>query len=285
MKTIVAATDFSTRSQRALRRAGLLARQFGAELTLVHVVDDDQPPALVEVERREADKYLYEQMASLAELRDSRCRAIVATGEAFDGILQAAKNASTDLIIMGMHRKQLLRDTIVGTTIERVIRTGPFPVLMVNRDPVHSYGRVLAAVDMSKASAHAIQTADALGLLSDASVSLIHAFLAPGRGMMFVANVEEKLIEEYVAGERLQAREELFAFLAAHEMSSQGWKHRIDEGGAFEVISNAVKETTPDLIVIGTHGRSGIVKMLIGSVAEEVLRSIDVDILAVPPVR
>ncbi|MDO8876162.1 MAG: universal stress protein [Pseudolabrys sp.] len=285
MKTIVAATDFSTRSQRALRRAGLLARQFGAEVTLVHVVDDDQPEALVEVERREADRYLNEQMTSLAELRDSRCRAVVTTGEAFDSILQAARNASADLIVMGMHRKQLLRDTIVGTTIERVIRTGPYPVLMVNKDAAHSYGHVLAAVDMSKASAHAIQTAAALGLLGDAAVSLIHAFLAPGRGMMFVANAPEDQIEKYVASERLQAREELLAFLAAHEIGSQGWRHRIEEGGAFEVISKAVKETTPDLVVIGTHGRSGIVKMLIGSVAEEVLRSIDVDILAVPPIR
>ena len=57
------------------------------------------------------------------------------------------------------------------------------------------------------------------------------------------------------------------------------------EGSAFEVISNLVKETMPDLVVIGTHGRSGIVKMLLGSVAEEILRSIDVDILGVPPIR
>jgi universal stress protein E len=49
------------------------------------------------------------------------------------------------------------------------------------------------------------------------------------------------------------------------------------------VISRVVKETMPDLIVIGTHGR--FAKMLLGSVAEEVLRSIDVDVLAVSPIR
>jgi len=46
-----------------------------------------------------------------------------------------------------------------------------------------------------------------------------------------------------------------------------------------------VKERTPDLVVIGTRGRSGIAKTLLGSAAEEALRSIDVDILAVPPLR
>jgi universal stress protein E len=61
---ILAATDFSTRSQRALRRAGLLARASRAELTLAHVVDDDQPPDLVALERREAERILGEQIGA-----------------------------------------------------------------------------------------------------------------------------------------------------------------------------------------------------------------------------
>lgn len=285
MTTIVAATDFSARSQRALRRAGLLARQLKAELVLVHVVDDDQPESLVDLERREAGSFLNEQIGAVAELRDVRCRAVIATGEAFDGVLQTARNVSADLIMMGTHRKQLLRDIFVGTTIERVIRTGPYPVLMVNRDVRHSYGHVLGAVDLSEPSAHAIKTGDALGLIGDASVTIVHAFTAPGRGKLFVANASRERIDEYVASERLQASEELMAFLAAYQIRGPRWRHRIEEGGAFEVISRVVTETMPDLVVIGTHGRSGIAKMLLGSVAEEVLRSVDVDILAVPPIR
>ena len=50
-----------------------------------------------------------------------------------------------------------------------------------------------------------------------------------------------------------------------------------------EVISRAVSEMRPDLLVMGTHGRSGLLKALIGSVTEEALRSLNVDILAVPP--
>ena len=60
---------------------------------------------------------------------------------------------------MGAHRKQLLRDIFVGTTIERVIRTGPHPVLMVNNEVRRAYRTALAAVDMSEASASAIRTA------------------------------------------------------------------------------------------------------------------------------
>ena len=66
---ILAATDFSTQSQRALRRAGLLARDTGAELALVHVVDDDQPQDLIEMEGREAKRILAEQVGVMPEFR------------------------------------------------------------------------------------------------------------------------------------------------------------------------------------------------------------------------
>lgn len=104
LRSIVAATDFSTRSQRALRRAGQLAQQADAELTLVHVVDDDYPQSFIELERRESDKFLNEQSSSLAELRGVRYHVVVAMGEAYDAILRTSKNALADLIVMGSHR-------------------------------------------------------------------------------------------------------------------------------------------------------------------------------------
>ena len=124
---ILAATDFSTRSNRALRQAGLLARASGAQLALVHVVDDDQPQALLEMEREEAKQILAEQIRVMPELLEVQCNPIVVTGSPFSGILRAATTMSAELIVMGAHRRQLLRDIFVGTTVERVIAPGPFP--------------------------------------------------------------------------------------------------------------------------------------------------------------
>ena len=123
---ILAATDFSTRSNRALRQAGLLAQPGNAQLHIVHVVDDDQPDELVRMEKREAERVLSEQTGSMPELMNVQTRLMVVTGDPFDGILRAAADVNADLIVMGSHRKQLL-DIIVGTTIERVIRKGHFP--------------------------------------------------------------------------------------------------------------------------------------------------------------
>ena len=71
---ILAATDFSTRSNRALRQAGLLAQPGNAQLHIVHVVDDDQPEELVRMEKREAERVLNEQTGSMPELRDVQTR-------------------------------------------------------------------------------------------------------------------------------------------------------------------------------------------------------------------
>lgn len=283
MRRILAATDFSARSQRAVRRAGLLARQSGAELILLHVVDDDQPAHLAELERSEASKILAEKLQCIAELRDIRCRHVVTAGDAFDGILRSAETASADLVVMGAHRKQLLRDIFVGTTIERVVRTGIRPVLMVNREAARPYVRVLAAVDMSDASARALQSARTLGFFDNAHLSIVHAFEALAKSTMFIADVPQERIDAYVAQEQSRTIAELAAFLQANGCGDLPWSLRVEEGDPFQTISRAVEETHPDLVVVGTHGRSGIAKVLLGSVAEEVLRSLEVDILAVPP--
>lgn len=281
---ILAATDFSTRSNRALRQAGLLAGSDGAQLTVVHVVDDDQPIELVRMETREAERLLVEQLSSMDELKDVQARPLVVTGDPFDGILRAAAEAGVDLIVMGSHRKQLLLDVFVGTTIERVIRKGAFPVLMVNNEAQRKYENVMVPVDLSDASAHAIRVAISTGLIGGDRATLLHAFVALAKGKMFIAGSEQNRIDSYVASESRQAREELTAFLKTKNLGTQ-WPLRIEEGTPMEIITRAVSEIRPDLLVMGTHGRSAVLKALIGSVTEEALRTLSVDILAVPPAK
>ena len=99
---------------------------------------------------------------------------------------------------------------------------------------------------------------------------------------MFVAGTEQAQINTYVESERQRAMDELTAFLVANDLKEGQWSLRLEEGGPMEIISRVVAEVRPDLLVMGTHGRSAIIKVLIGSVTEESLRSLNVDILAVP---
>ncbi|MBX9840885.1 MAG: universal stress protein [Xanthobacteraceae bacterium] len=280
---IVAATDFSTRSNRALRQAGLLAQSHDAQLHVLHVVDDDQPDELVRIERREAERLLIEQLGSMPELRGVRSRAMVVTGDPFDGILRAAGDVGADLVVMGSHRKQLLRDIFVGTTIERVIRKRAFPVLMVNNEAQRTYANVVVPVDMSDASANALRVALSKQLISAERVTILHGFWPLAKGKMFVGGHDQAGIDSYVASERQRAMDELAKFLVENGFTERRWSLRVEEGGAMESILRAVSELRPDLLVMGTHGRSAAVRVLIGSVTEEALRSLSVDILAVPP--
>ncbi len=279
---ILAATDFSTRSFRALRQAGLLARS-GVQLHVVHVVDDDQPADLVSIEKREAERVIREQIASVPELQGVDAHPRVVEGYPFDGILHAAKEVDADLIVMGAHRKQMLLDIFVGTTIERVIRKGDVPVLMVNNEAQQNYERVVAAVDLSDASANALRVGLSTKLISERGATLVHAFSALGKGKMYVAGADKESMARYIADERQRALTEITTFLGSSGLDGERWAIQVFEGEAMETIRGAVSSIRADLLIMGTHGRSGLLRTLIGSVTEESLRSLSVDILAVPP--
>ena len=166
-----------------------------------------------------------------------------------------------------------------------MIRTGPYPVLMANREAETPYRTALAAVDMSEPSAHAIRTGMKSGMLNGAQLTLVHAFLPLAKGKMSSAGLSRDSIDEYVASEHRRAADEMIGFLDTNAMAEHQRSMIIEEGAPFGVISSAVQRLQPNVLVIGTHGRSGIAKALLGSLTEEVLRSLDVDIFAVPPAR
>lgn len=284
MKQILIASDLSERSQPALRRAVSLARQFGARLLLLHVVDDDQPQALVEAASRATEATLREALRDVpvGDLAAAPTVSVIA-GDPFQAIADQAERHQAALIVMGTHRKRLLGDIFTGTTIERVMRLAGRPVLMVNRDSDASYAKVLAATDLSEPSAHALLTARDLGLLDPARASVIHGFQPLGEGMMAYAGVERERIDEHVMNNDRQARSAAAEFL--RELGFEGLSARllVEKGPPFAAIDAGVRQLQPDLLVIGTRGHGGLKHVLLGSVADEVLRKVNCDVLAVPP--
>ncbi len=282
---ILCATDLSSRSDRAVRRAALLARQAGAELVMLSVVDDDQPRILVETGRREVAALLAGQARGVPELQGLRPRLRVETGDAFDTIIRVAGAEQADLIVMGEHRKRLLRDMFAGTTIERVMRLGHRPVLMVNRSAERPYRRLLAAVDMSERSADAVRAALRLGLAAGAEWTVFHAFHQPGRGSMMLADLPAAAVEGHVATTAAETRAALARFLHGIDpgLASRLPSIVLEEGLPADALHAAVKRLSPDLVVMGTRGHGLIGRLVLGSVAETALRTLECDVLAVPP--
>jgi nucleotide-binding universal stress UspA family protein len=283
MRCILVATDFSARSDRAIRRATLLARSYGSSITLVHVVDDDQPKRILEAEREAASALLSEQTRSLREIDGVTCDYRIVLGNAFEGIVKAAEEIDCDLLVLGPHRRQALKDVFIGTTAERTIRASGRPVLMANGVPAGGYRHVLLAIDFSNCSADAVRAVTRLGLGNHAAVSVVHVFEALATSLIPRASLTDAQVQDYLADVEERAGGELRAFLGNLNFDPARRVVKHNATSAADTIGKVAREVSADLVVVGTQGRTGIAKLMLGSVAEEVLRSGDSDILAVPP--
>ena len=284
MKKLLCATDLSTRSERAMRRAAGLAQQHGAALLLLHVVDDDQPHHIIEARQAEARAHLEAQAAALPGGRASIAAIEVVAGNAFESIARHAREWNAGLIVMGAHRRRALADVFIGSTLERVLRADGAPVLVVNADGHLPYDDVLLALDVSPASRQAVQSARALGLL-EGKVAVVHAFDAVFTGMLEGSGASPEEVRAYAEAWEREARSRLRAFLGANGLDDRRVELTVDSGTPYDAIHHAVEQQAPQLLVVGTRGLTGLKRVFLGSVADRVLREIECDILAVPPPR
>jgi nucleotide-binding universal stress UspA family protein len=281
-RRILVATDFSTRSDRAIRRGTLLAKETGARLHLVHVVDDDQPSRIVEAERTAADSLLNDLVQAIRTADGLDCDALIVEGDPFEGIARAAKDMASDLVVIGPHRRQVLRDMFLGTTAERTIRFSSQPIIMANGVPAGPYRHILVAVDFSECSGDALRAVRHLGIDTGAAVSVVHVFDPIAAGIRTGAASADSL-KDYLAEEAERASRELSSFLADAKCEFAGRFVKQAQSSTANTICKAAQEASADLLVVGTHGRTGLGQILLGSVAQDVLRTATIDVLAVPP--
>ncbi len=281
LNRILAATDLSARSDRAVRRAALLARRAGATLTLLHAVDDEQPPSLAQLEQHEAERLLHAQVAGLPELDGMHLAARVELGDPHAVILHAAEATDADLLVLGEHRRRPLRDWFIGTTVERVVRRGRRPVLLVHQPAAGPYRRVLVATDFSATSARALRAALGMGLLEAAEVTLLHAHEGPAMQGIGLANLPEPEARAQVEAAAAGARRRLEDFAGEFALERAPLLV-VEEGRPGHVIGQVVERRRPELVVVGTAGAGLLRQSLLGSVAAEVLGGLACDVLAVP---
>lgn len=283
MKRILVATDFSTRSDRAVRRASLLARKTGASISLLHIVDGDRPEYLVSLDRGAAERALGELSQTIRDVDGLPCDYRLILDDPFDGIVTAATALRADLLVIGPHRRQILRDAFVGTTAERVVRHSSVPVLMANGNPVGPYRRVLAASDMSAQSFEALDAMARLNVAAGAELLLFRAIEVPEVALMMRATTPSHEINHHIDKREAVGSEELRSFASTLPLNPRQCIARFAQGSTPMAILQASDTAEADLIVIGTRGQSGFARFLLGSVAEAVLRSATVDVLVVPP--
>ncbi len=283
MKRIMLATDFSERSDRALRRAALLAREHGATLELIHVVDDDRPRRLVEHEESDG-RFLLNELSTTLAVNDGIASEIaIIPGDPFDGIVNATRERQPDLLVIGPHRRQILRDSFIGTTAERTIRSVDCPVLMVNGPPFAPYRHVMLTTDLSGAAAGTLQRYLDLGLAPKVMHSILHVFETHALSMGMSGTLPKADRDFYIAEQASEARRNTADFAGGLKGQRLEVIVRYLETTAANEIRKAAEEAGADLIVLSAHGKGALARMFLGSVTQQVLQFATVDVLCMPP--
>lgn len=293
---ILIAVDGSSCSERAGRVGLAFARGLGAEVWVVHVVK--APPAYLEAGAgaAEAESWAEALLGSWRELGrraglEPRTEAL-RHDHAGEGIAEAAGRLGCELVVLGTHGREGLRRVLLGSVAERVCRLSPVPVLLVRGDggvepATGAFGRILTPVDGSAAAEAAFRVADRLAVRLGAELQVLHVVppLAvplpePWGGATSVlyawAEIERALEqEEHAILAAAQAR----ACAARVTTASVKAGHRREA----DCIVEYARDNGTDLIVMGTHGRTGLERLLLGSVAEGVAHHTPVPLLLVRP--
>ena len=279
MKSILIATDLSARSDRAIERAARLASQHHAELTVVHVVDEDLPTSIADAQAAAARQAIEEHVQTLAAGEGPRIAVEVVFGSGSADILDMSEKTQAEMIVLGMHRKDALLDIFRGTTAERVVRTSTVPVLLVRERAGHPYGRIMVGVDFSVYSRRAVEFA--ARLVPDGEFHLVHAYDVPFSAFIQGQDTRREISKRVAAQFQEMVEKEMAAFLSTVEGKAVKFEQVMQQGVAHEVLHQQVAKLKPDLLVVGTHGKTGVARAVLGSMSEDLLRDPPCDVLAV----
>jgi nucleotide-binding universal stress UspA family protein len=193
-------------------------------------------------------------------------------------IIRQGREEAADLILVGAHGADFIKDLLLGTTAEKIVRKGDRSVLVVKQAAQRPYRRVLVAVDFSDNSRRALELA--LRLAPQAEFHALHVY-AGFEGMLRGAGVTDAGIVRYQRQVAKEARQQMEAFLRSIDRRRKPIRREVWNGRAGREITTIARRLRADLVAVGTAGRTGIPYILLGSVAEHVMREAPCDVLAV----
>jgi len=293
IRRILCATDLSAASEPAWEEAERLAALLKAELRLLHVVpvvpvplEGYFPPDLYQEVMEGGEREARERLERLLGDRGDRSLAVtprIERGAPAARILAVAAEESADLLVLGTHGRTGLDRLVLGSVVDRVTRTAPCPVVTVRVGRAAPGSRPLArlcyATDFSPTARAAWPYAVALAEAAGATVDLLHVTPQP---------VPDRLLSLEALGRmarllREQGEAQAAEFLADCPLARERVHAAIVSGDPAEQILHWVEARSTDLVVMGTHGWSGLVRWMLGSVAHHVIQLAPCPVLTVGP--
>ena len=288
LDTILVAYDFSPHAEAALRSAIALARASKGQVRLLHSCGlpiggmmpyDAAIPIDTYNSIRDAAVERLEAVRRDAAGQGVEVTAFVTTIFPVEAVLEAAQKEGVGLIVVGTRGLTGLKHALLGSVAERIVRLAPCPVLTVREGASGELPRrLLLATDFSDAGDHALRAGVDLAKRLGAQVDVVHAFDVP---LEPVTRYGVTIPTDIVPVARKAARAKLDAAVATVRSEGVKAEGHLTEVPAAPAIADVAKEISADLVVMGTHGFTGLRHLLLGSVAERTLRLAPCSVLTV----
>ncbi|HEX3128476.1 MAG TPA: universal stress protein [Thermoanaerobaculia bacterium] len=295
IETVLIGTSLTEASDEVVRTGLKVARAAGARVVLAHAyslqtayggapfVPEVSMGEVMEAERLALRRRMTSQADRIGLKAGELAGMLLEPGPAHQMIMESARRKDVDLIVLGATETPLL-SKLFGSTADRVVRKATCPVLVVRREMPVPPAKVLLPVDLSFLSAEAFR--EGLNVVAALSQDPSSTNLPEMEALYVVTELDRRLFatEEAPSQAEEHAREEMRRFLDRHAADSAlKVAPRIETGYVEDGILLRIREWEPTLVVIGTHGRSGFERFLLGSVATRVIRDGGANVLVVPP--
>ncbi|MXV63910.1 universal stress protein [Natronorubrum sp. JWXQ-INN-674] len=265
---ILVPTDGSGPANAALEYAGEIAAAEDVTVQILHVVDPDVDPEAAD-ERLADSRDWVSDVPIIDEVR---------TGEPADAILEYARDNDVDAIVMGTRGRRGVGRLVLGSVTETVVRDAAVPVLVVRGAAEvrrrYPFETIVVPTDGSAHADAALERAQAIATHHDATVHLLSVVDVTPAGIDDRSDLRLNRLERF-ANEVVDEGEQLL------ENAGVDVERSVRYGSTHRQIRTHVDETDADLLVIGTHGRSGLDRLLLGSITERLLRTATTPVLTV----
>jgi nucleotide-binding universal stress UspA family protein len=287
LKHILLASDGSESSEGAVKEAIYLAKSCVAKLSVIYVLETNpefETEGLKFVEKMEhAAREHLELIRKEAAAQNVEVEAIVRrTDQPYKAIVEEAAKMKSDVIVIGRRGRTGLEKMLMGSVAAKVIGYAPCKVLVVPRFARISCKNILIATDGSKYSVAAATEAIGIAKRCKSNLIIITVVHTEALSSMSPDTGYTQSQQEVIERQELQrAERNISGVKELAEKEGIRAEGIISEGRPYEAIAKAALEKNIDLIVVGSHGRTGISKFLMGSVTERVIGHAESAVLVV----
>jgi len=275
LEKILVATDFERASKDALQMAFVLAKEFHSEIILAHVIPEIKNYQIVRSKIRKEVKEKLKQLETNLESKGiASVEIIVRFGIPFERIIEHADELDVNLIVMGSGGKE--KKYQLGMTAERVMTYGDKPLLIVKQGHRTHIKNIVCPVDLSATSRRALKNAIHLSKTFHARLTVLTVF-EPLLSTYFGVGQTPGESKEKAFVKRQQ--QQFDRFIQGFHLENLDWKKTIRRGKPHQEILRAIDETKSDLLVMGSLGKTGLSRMLIGSTTEKVVREMPCSVI------